>query len=70
VVYTPDKSPHRVRLGLIVVLCQLIDQGGPGRAGFHHAVHGAAAGSPLAVVSFGREEGEGGDRWIPADGPD
>jgi hypothetical protein len=44
VVYTPGKSPHCVRLGLIVALCQLIDQGGPGRAGFHRAVHGAAAG--------------------------
>jgi hypothetical protein len=44
--------------------------GGPGRAGFHRVVHGAAAGEPVAVVGFGREEGEGGDRWIPVDGPD
>ena len=51
VVYLPGNSPHRVRLGSIVVLCQLIERRGPGRAEFHHAVLRAAVGGGDLVDS-------------------
>ena len=37
---------------------------------FARAMAAAARARCATVVGFGREEGEGGDRWIPVDGPD
>ena len=61
VVYLPGNSPHRVRLGSIVVLCQLIERRGPGRAEFHHAVLSAAVGGGIwwILAAVGSRQGCG-----------
>jgi hypothetical protein len=50
VVYMPGNSPHRVRLGLLVALCQLIDRGVLVGPDFTAPSMAPPWGSPFAVV--------------------